>query len=230
MSYETFRLLDKSEESYRPTMAIIVYEHEEEENYYLESREINRKGQMGAGIPLSQECITEIANALSEENSVSPHGLIPANLLYADNRLGHEKYIWYNPPVKRMMYFAEKLNIPDAEYHVPGILYTSDGQRLDIYAFKGSKPHGKLYKAPFFNTNNGSVCLGISSLDYPSNPSYMDVMKYWEKKFWLTQFTHLGGSGNPTKTNLSIATRKWKEKFDYNELILMDTTLQKVLK
>lgn len=229
MSYETDRLLEKADDCYLPTMAIIVYESEEEENCYLESRDIDRNGKMGAGVPLSRECISELADSFSVEHSISPHGRIPDNLLYADNRLGHEKYSWYNPPQKRVMYFASKLNIPDGAYHVPGLLYVAHNNNLDLYAFKGSKPVKKLYKAPFFNTSNGSVCLGNSSLTYPSSPSYKDIMDYWEKKFWLTQFSHLGGNGNPTKTNLSIATRQWKDEFDYSELIPMTKTLQNIV-
>ena len=163
------------------------------------------------------------------EHIVSPNGRIPVNLLYADNLLGHAKYSWYNPPQKRVMYFASKLNIPDGAYHVPGLLYVAHNNNLDLYAFKGSKPVKKLYKAPFFNTSNGSVCLGNSSLTYPSSPSYKDLMASWDKTFCLPPFSPLGGNGTPTKTNLSIATRHWQDEFASIELIPLTKSLQHIV-
>jgi hypothetical protein len=55
-------------------------------------------------------------------------------------------------------------------------------------------------------------------------------MGYWEKMFWLTEFTHLGGSHNPTKNNLVNVTKLSKERFDYEELIEMKVTLKNLLK
>jgi hypothetical protein len=42
---------------------------------------------------------------------------------------------------------------------------------------------------------------------------------YWEKKFWLSEFSHLGGSTNPTKNNLVAVTKNMTGSFDYNELL-----------
>jgi len=113
---------------------------------------------------------------------------------------------------------------------VPGIVYAASGERLDVYAFKGQKPEDKLYKAPFFNTTDGSVCLGSSRIEYPQNPSFHGILDYWEKMFWLTEFTHLGGSHNPTKNNLVHVTKQSKENFDEEELIEMKITLKNLLK
>lgn len=39
------------------------------------------------------------------------------------------------------------------------------------------------------------------------------------KKFWLTEFSHLGGGGNPTKSNLVLVTKAAKDKpFNLDEL------------
>ena len=44
-------------------------------------------------------------------------------------------------------------------------------------------------------------------------------MEYWEKKFWLTEFSHLGGGGNPTRSNLILVTKAAKDKpFNLDEL------------
>lgn len=233
MSYLTCDILQGSENALVPEMALIVYTSEEDcssGGMYIESHMIDSKGRLGAGAPLSQQCISDLASSFSSEQSVSPFGKIPPNMLYSDNRLGHQKYIWYNPPKKQHMYFKDSLAIPNGEYHIPGIIYVAHGERLDVYAFKGKKPENKLFKAPFFNTTDGSVCLGSAKLAYPLNPSFDDIIRYWEQKFWNTEFTHLGGGGNPTKNNLVIVTKNSKEKFNEQELIEMNITLKSLLK
>lgn len=148
----------------------------------------------------------------------------------ANNRTGHEKYIWYNPPGQRMMYFTQNLNLENAMYYIPGVIYVATKNFLHIFAFKGKKPVNKLYKAPFFNVTGASVCLGSANLDYPESPDYKDLLLYWEKKFWMTEFSHLGGHSNPTKSNLFAATKKWKDSFDYDELLPHDQLLKDLLK
>ena len=232
MSYMTCEILDGTDIKYIPEMALIFYIADDDagnEKYYIETHRI-RNGRMGAGAPVSKQCISDIASSFSCELSLTPHGRIPENLLFADNRLGHQKYIWHNPPRKRYMYFAKQLSIPNGEYHVPGIIFVASNEKLNVYAFKEDKPEEKLFKAPFFNTTDGSVCLGSSKIEYPLNPSYTDILNYWEKMFWLTEFTHLGGSHNPTKNNLVNVTKQSKERFDYEELIEMKLTLKNLLK
>lgn len=228
MSYMTDRILNESNIIYTPKLAMIVYA-QTSNSYYIESHEIDQKGRLGAGVPVSIDFITDMVSSFSQEYSTTPFGKMPENMLYADNRIGFEQYIWYNPPEKRTMYFSKELNIPNAEYHIPGIIYVAGKNRLNLYAFKGNKPEDKLYKAPFFNTTDGSVCLGSVKLDYPKNPTFEKHIEYWEKKFWLTEFTHLGGSNNPTKHNLVTVTKESTEKFNENELVEMDYTLKKLL-
>lgn len=228
MSYTTHDLLGLSKDnSFFPFMAMVAYKNHSDQ-VYIESHNINSKGRMLAGVPLSQACITELAGSFSEEQSVTPHGVLPGRMLYFDSRIGYRKYIWYNPPCRQMMFFHEKLNIPNGQYHIPGIVYVAKENLLDLYAFEGKKPKDKLYKAPFFNTTNGRVCLGNARVEYPENPTFTELISYWEKKFWLTEFTHLGGSMNPTKDNLVQVTKESAQSFDYGQLIEMDITLKKL--
>lgn len=227
MSYTTYDILENSTKSFYPFMAIVAYKSEE--TVYLESHNIDSNGQMLAGSPLSKECITELVSSFSQEQIITPYGYTPSTMLYFDNRIGNQRYVWYNPPQKRMMYFGDKLHIPNGEYFIPGIVYVVNGSSLNLYAFKGNKPKGRLYKAPFFNTTNGCVCLGIANIEYPRNPSFEDFISYWEKKFWLTKFTHLGGDMSPTKNSLTVVTKKSKDKFDEGELLEMDVTLKDIL-
>jgi PRTRC genetic system protein B len=142
-------------------------------------------------------------------------------MLYADTRNGHERYVWYSPSGKRMMFLSKSLAVRDGECPLPGIIYDTDGERLDVYAFKDEKPESGslLYKAPLFNVTGQKVCLGNVKIKFPDNPDFDSYITYWERKFWLSEFSHLGGSLNPTKNNLVTVTKNSAESFDFNELI-----------
>ena len=77
-----------------------------------------------------------------------------------------------------------------------------------------------------------SVCLGSAKIEKPKYLTYTNLLEYWEKKFWLTEFSHLGGAGNPTRSNLVLVTKAAKDKpFDPNELKpLNNMKLQDILK
>ena len=105
----------------RPEAALIVYHCEEPEKmFYLETRPITPDGKMGAAQPVSCEFMNRLTSAYCESHSGTPFGPIPETMLYCDVRKGREKYIWYNPPAKRMMYFRKDLCMENAEYHMPG--------------------------------------------------------------------------------------------------------------
>jgi len=218
----------------RPVAALIAYQSDKEDSdhYFLELRPIDESGRMREAIPVTYAFMNEIAMNYSESHGGTPSGRIPTNLLYADTRKGSEKYIWYNLPQKRMMYFIPGLQIDNAEYYIPGLVYMVKDNKFYIYAFtdKVLKDNTELYAAPFFNTTQEKVCMGITRISKPDNPSYTELLDYWEKKFWLSEFTHLGGQGNPTKSNLVLVTKAAKEKpFDTNELKSLNKHLKYIL-
>jgi len=218
-----------------PKAALIAYENDTDlgDKYFLEMRPICEGGAMGAGMPVTYEFLREIAENYAGKNTTTPSGIIPAGLLYADTRRGCEKYVWWNPPRRRTMYFVQSLGVPDGEYHVPGVIYEAGEGNLNIYAFTDETPAPgtKLYHGPFFNTTAGSVCLGSSSIERPSSPSYTQIMDYWEDRFWRTTFTHLGSGGNPTKNNLVLVTKASADRaFDVGELKSSGKTLKDILK
>ena len=205
-----------------PQMALIVYQNNKNRGIYIESHRINEQGRMLVGKPLTQKCVSELVESFATEQTNTPYGKVPPNMLYCDTRKGYERYVWYNPPQKRMMFFSDNLNIENREYHLPGMIYDTNGERLNVYAFKEEKPtaESKLYKAPLFNVTDERVCLGNPKIDFPNYPTFENYILYWEKKFWHTEFTHLGGHRNPTKSNLVAVTKKMTDAFNYNELIL----------
>jgi hypothetical protein len=75
------------------------------------------------------------------------------------------------------------------------------------------------HKAPLFNVTGQKVCLGNAKLSFPDNPTFDNYILYWEKKFWLSEFSHLGGNTNPTKSNLVTVTKNSVKSFDNNELL-----------
>lgn len=227
---ETNELTRKPRTLLHPRAALIAYA-EEDGHYacdnicFLEVRDIDESGMMGEGRPVTVEFMNELVRGYSERHSATPYGKIPSNLLWCDPRKGSEKYIWYNPPRKRMMFFKEALKIEDAEYHLPGIIYAAGESRLDVYAYKDREPAGetKLYAAPFFNVTGASVCLGSAKIEKPKDLTYENMLEYWERKFWLTEFSHLGALGNPTRSNLVLVTKAAKDRpFNLEELKPLD--------
>ena len=131
------------------------------------------------------------------------------------------------------MYFSKVLSIDDAEYNIPGVIYVAEGDKLSVYSYKGRKPtpETELCLAPFFNVTGASVCLGSAKIEKPSNPTFDQTLEYWERRFWLTEFSHLGGGMNPTKRNLVLVTKETRDKdFPLSELKKTDKKLKDLLK
>ena len=138
---ETNELTRKLRTLLHPRAALIVYAEEndnhstDDDGYFIEVRDIDENGTMGEGRPVTVEFMNELVRGYSESHSVTPYGRIPSNLLWFDPRKGSEKYIWYNPPQKRMMFFHDILKIESAEYNLPGVIYEAGENRLNVYAY-----------------------------------------------------------------------------------------------
>ncbi|KAB3958605.1 PRTRC system protein B, partial [Bacteroides uniformis] len=64
----------------------------------------------------------------------------------------------------------------------------------------------------------------------PEDMTFSKLLEYWEKRFWLSEFSHLGGSRNPTGSNLVSVTEKARANpFDENELKPMNKQLKDLL-
>lgn len=217
-----------------PTHALIFYKPNivmEENGAFVEHREI-KNGKMGAAEPLEIKTLVRIMKTVekytkTQVNMSYPHGEIPENLLYSSSDLDCTKLVWYRKPEVRKMFFAESLGIPNGEIMVPGIVYMAKGNSLSVYAFKGSKPKGWLYMAPFFNVSD-SVCLGSAKVQKPKENTFVKWIEYWETMFWKSEFVHILGT-NPTKGNLATITKDCiinNKVFPMNELIKSKITLK----
>ena len=219
-----------------PRAALIAYSGEDaaREYRYLELRPIDDDGCMGEAHPVTYEFMNALVADYTASHDGVPHGAVPSNLLSADVRKGSERYVWFNSPCRRMMYFRKDLGIENGEYNLPGVIYEVVGEHLNIYAYKGDQRPVKdteLFAAPFFNVSRASVCLGTARLDKPADPDYAGLLEFWEKKFWLTEFSHLGSAGNPTESNLVLVIKAARSKpFKLSELISMNMHLKDLLK
>lgn len=214
-----------------PEMAIMVYTDEERNNIYLERRDITN-GKMGAGIPLTEECVKDMADLTLNRSRKELHGIIPPNMLYADGRKGYEKYVWYEKPQKKMHYYTKDLEIPNGQLYTPALLYIAEQNKLSLYAFCGDTPEGQLYRAPYFNVSDSHVCLGNAKLPEVGEMTYQNIINYWEKMFWQSEFAHILGA-NPVKSNLAILTKELMrtgEPFPESELVPVKLTLDKITK
>ena len=208
-----------------PKAALIVFEKNGgyPSEHYLETRQIRADGTMGAAKPVSKDFIQNILSSFSAEYRSVPHGAVPENLLYCDTRRGNERYLWYNPPMKRQRFFDERLGLKDGVYYVPGTLYLVKNGGISVWCFAGKKPKrdAPLLGVPYFNVYaDGSVCMGSARADIPDRAdlSYADILFAWEKAFWCSRDVHTNGSPS-TKANLVETIRKYKDiPFDTKEL------------
>lgn len=197
----------------KPELAVIVYRYKGDDgdsSYYLERRDIDDSGKMGAGIPLTEDCISGMVRSFSSTDRLVVHGDIPINMLYADCRHGREKYVWYRKPEKRNIFFTEDLEIPSGLVSVPGLVYKVENKDLYVFSYVAKRLTSKtrLYRAPFFNVyDSGKICLGNAKIRKPQECTYSGIMEYWEDMFWKSEFSHLLGP-NPVCSNLSSLYKK----------------------
>ena len=78
---------------------------------------------------------------------------------------------------------------------------------MRLYAFKGKRPTDKLYQPPFMNKGSNSGCLGNAKVKKPEDRTFDNIIAYWEKMYWNSEFSHILG-GNPIKGNLAVLTKE----------------------
>jgi PRTRC genetic system protein B len=213
-------------------------------DYYLESHDVDSHGKVMAGKPLLQETIQGMVDVFFDENQNRSRisGMIPEELLqYEPQPGGYFSLAWYRPAEKRTILFAKQLKLKSGVIWTPPMVYRVTRKELWVFALKSSRrpvEGTKLLRAPFHNVaDDGHVCLGSAKVARPTEKSFRAWIKYWEDLFWLSEFTHLNGASNPTKSPLAkVMTRlvnskgriKWNDMDELREM--KGITLKKVLK
>jgi PRTRC genetic system protein B len=215
--------------SFKPEVAIVVYKSTMgQDEFYLESHSFNDEGKILEGKPLREETINGMVDVFFDErkNKIKVTGFIPDNVISFDTLPGGQYHlVWHRPAEIRVMHFASQLKLSVGKTWIPATVYVVNRGHLFIYAMKkNSRPELKtaLFRAPFHNvSDDGAVCLGSAKVKKPSVNSYENLMKYWEDLFWLSEFTHLNGAKNPTKSELGKVYQKLlksKTKLKWSDL------------
>lgn len=228
--------------NFNPSLAIMVYDGGDND-YYLESHNIDENGQILEGKPLLQETIEGMVNVFFDDqrHRADVQGMFPPNLIsFSLKRDGSYNMIWYNPAMVRVLHFAPSLKLPTEQVWVPATLYKVDNKSLYVYSIVGEERPTEttgIFKPPFHNiSDDGRVCLGNAQVAKPKENNYENLMKYWEDLFWLSEFTHING-GNKTKSDMGelwkkMIDSKTEMKFPNEELLPMvnSRNIQKKLK
>ncbi|MBX3253956.1 MAG: PRTRC system protein B [Chitinophagaceae bacterium] len=223
---------------YKPSVVIMVYKGGHNK-YYLESHDVNGRGEILAGKPLLQETLQAVVDVFFDErkNRTAIGGIMPDNLLHFCHLPGgNYRMIWFRPEEQRVIHHAESLKIKTGITSVPALIYRVSGGDLDVFALKANKrpdEKTKLFVAPFFNvSNDGGVCLGNAKVEKPKVLTFSNLIKYWEDLFWLSEFSHVNGnekvkSGDLTKIWRSLVGAK--QKFPKEELMPSEVTMKNII-
>lgn len=207
-------LTNKLQQVMVPKAALIAYEYRENRYgngmHYLELHPINDRGRMEAAVPVTYEFMNALVESYTDDRRNVPHGKIPANMLWCDTRKGHERYIWYNPPGKRRMFFARSLNIPDGTFHVPGVIYMVSGDRLDIFSYKGEKPaeNSPLFLAPFLQCHGQQCLSGKCHVDSPGRHDFLKTPRVLGKTFLAQRVLPSGRKQEPDRKQPGLGNGK----------------------
>jgi PRTRC genetic system protein B len=203
-------ITDKFSKAYLPVKALLLYQEQGSDEFYIESYDIEKSGRPINAHPLSIRESQFLADALntSEENSKSflkPKGLLGQEVIYINSQRNGFA-IWYTPEMKKHLTFKTGLTIPDGIASIPPLLWKATTTSLEIWALKESKrPEMStvLYFAPFFNIyTDGRVCMGNVDIDIDRSCDLETFMSSWETYFFGSAFSHLLGEVSPVKANI----------------------------
>lgn len=221
-----------------PKLAVLVYECKENNSkeYYLESRRVvsTKLGhKMMEGTPMDEKTLAELSNCIKtrEVDKVYSKGLLPKNVIYFGESNFKPFIIWTLPKGKRNLEFKKELNIENGTYNLPVLVFKLKNETLSVFAVKTNNVDDKtiLYNAPFHNVyDNGNVCMGSAIIQKSNELS--QIIKNYEKAFFMSKFSHHINSKSPIKKNLNtyLKTLKTKE-FDNNVLIKSKVQLKELL-
>lgn len=213
--------------NFQPKKAILIYQSTAEENFYVESYDIDTLGRPINPHPLALEEGIALSRALLATGELSagflkPNGTLPQNLLYLD--ASQDGYaVWHTPAKKAHLLFAKSLCIADGIASIPPMLWKADREKLQVFALdtKGRPTEkSKLFHAPFFNIYaKGDVCMGNVNVEISGDLHLEEFMAEWERYFFGSTFSHLLGDSCPVTSNI---VQIWKSLVGTNQKFPME--------
>ncbi|WP_316826101.1 PRTRC system protein B [Pedobacter miscanthi] len=203
-------ITDKFSRTYLPAKALLLYQQQGSDEFYIESYDIGKSGTPINAHPLSVRESQSLADVLntSEENRqgfLQPNGLLREEVIYINSQR-NGFVIWYTPVKKRHLIFKSGLTIPDGMASMPPLLWKATVSSLEIWALKESKRpeiSTNLYYAPFFNIyTDGRVCMGNVDIDIDTDCDLETFISAWENYFFGSAFSHLLTEVSPVKVNI----------------------------
>ena len=208
-------LTNKLQQVMVPKAALIAYEYRENRYgngmHYLELHPINDRGRMEAAMPVTYEFMDSLVESYTDDRRNVPHGKIPANMLWCDTRKGHERYIWYNPPGKRQMFFAGSLNIPDGIFHVPGVIYKVFRWQAGHFSPTRGKNRWKtarFFLAPFLQCHGQQCLSGKRRVDSPGRHDFLKTPRVLGKTFLAQRILPSGRKQEPDRKQPGLGNGK----------------------
>jgi len=193
---------------------VVVYERGSQ--YYLETHDIHETKQgfvWSEGKPFKKEALGELAMNLGNDafQPMEIQGIMPEKVLYFKQTFSSTIIVWHCKPERRFMYFDKKLNLENKEYNLPALIFHSSGDQLNVYALKEQgRPtlKSELFKAPFYNVDSdGDVCMGNTTEAERKNVLEQEINR-WERRFFGSRFTHVGGENVAKGHNLHLMMKK----------------------
>ncbi|PWN64123.1 PRTRC system protein B [Chryseobacterium viscerum] len=233
-------ITENFEPLYYPKSALVFYEtNKTNADGYVEHFDMDKNGNLINAHPLTVREANLLAKSLKiteeKQSFLKSQGVMSSYILQVDP-IHNGVVIWYTKAMKREMFFAEKLEIPNGKANVPPMLWVANRNRLFVYALTtNSRPTEKtvLYHAPFFNVyNDGAVCMGSVDVRIKKTASLDEFTSAWENYFFNSYFSHLMADHNPVNGNCVSLWKKLvntDEPFPKDILLTNNQTLKNLL-
>ena len=178
-SIKSKRLLTKSQ---TPKAVITVFTDGD-----VSYRPFISDGVLGASKPLFDDTINEIFGHLNGSFKVKTFsGMLPKEVMFLDPST--DRISWKVPAgVFKMKHSANKRPF---KYHYPNLIFRLEKSILSVGAVQSYRKNAVVYRAPFPNIYENSVCMGTATIK-------VNMLDFWEDaifeamlKFFESEFTH----------------------------------------
>lgn len=182
---------------------------------------------LGAGAPITKRDFDDMINYFSARQKEKQQESIlvgdPRHLLFCDQHLMHQDYLWLVPAGEKDLLFSKDCGVKDGKMIIPNLIFHAKGTHsLTVVAIRDKELSEKsvLYHAPFLNVyQNGNVCLGTASRNMVTrSKTFMDFTQSWENVFFGSKFSHGVADHLPNLKKLTAAAIKSKTAFPEKEL------------